>query len=189
MTILEIERPEGMRKFHVYVPSVYNNTFAVPLHLSFHGLNDNCEHFMKAVGFMEFAEKYNFILITPCGHMGDMGIAWNAGRCCGFPPHSIVLLLSFIFCIFFFFCKLRICVICGDACVKKNINLKKVDDIAFTVDIIGNISQKLCINPNQIFVSGFSNGAMMAEVLRFVINAFIVSLFFWDKSTKKEQSI
>jgi len=79
-----ITRPEGEREFRVYVPKSYNNTGKVPLVFSFHGLNDNCDNFISAVGFMDYADQMGFVLVAPCGSFGLMGVGWNSGTCCGF---------------------------------------------------------------------------------------------------------
>eukprot|EP00759_Apiculatamorpha_spiralis_P015163 PhF_6_TR21890/c0_g1_i1/m.31086/K03932/lpqC; polyhydroxybutyrate depolymerase len=39
------------------------------------------------------------------------------------------------------------------------------DDVAFTRAILADIQANLCINPGKIFSTGFSNGAMMSEIL------------------------
>jgi len=41
----------------------------------------------------------------------------------------------------------------------------KVDEFAFVREILADVSAKLCVEPEAIWASGFSNGAMLAEVL------------------------
>lgn len=50
------------------------------------------------------------------------------------------------------------------------LNTSKVDDFAFTKVVLADVQKKLCIDPAKIFVAGFSNGAMMAEVLACKMN-------------------
>merc|ERR1712157_693818 len=44
------------------------------------------------------------------------------------------------------------------------------DDFAFTRTVLEQVQEKLCVDPNKIWASGFSNGAMMAEVLACKMN-------------------
>merc|ERR1712151_529215 len=39
------------------------------------------------------------------------------------------------------------------------------DDFAFTRTVVGQVREKLCVDNEKVWASGFSNGAMMAEVL------------------------
>jgi len=41
----------------------------------------------------------------------------------------------------------------------------KVDEFAFVREVIDDVSSKLCVDPEKIWASGFSNGAMLSEVL------------------------
>lgn len=135
------------RTYHVYVPSTYDNSKAVPLHVTFHGLNAPCV--LPGGTYWNLkgeAEKRGYILAAPCGSLGDgglgphgwlpvsMGNAWNAGTCCGFKANSAT------------------------------------DDFAFTRTVVEQVSEKLCIDSDKIWSSGFSNGAMMAEVLACKMN-------------------
>lgn len=117
----------------VYVPNSYpesvaNSTQAVAMLVLFHGLNDDCEHFLSATGFLPYAEKYSLVLISACGSQGYLGTGWNAGMCCGFS---------------------------GD----------KPDDVSFAQQIVQDMRRALCVNERKVMAVGFSNGAMLAEVL------------------------
>ena len=125
ITTRSISRPEGERQYRVYVPKNYTNQTPKPLVFSFHGLNDNCDNFITALGFMAYADSMGFILVAPCGSFGLLGIGWNAGTCCG----------------------------------------QTSDDISLTRNITSDIEANLCIDPAHRYTTGFSNGAMMSEVL------------------------
>jgi len=43
--------------------------------------------------------------------------------------------------------------------------LSGVDDITFTKDIVSTMKANYAVNPNKVYATGFSNGAMMAEIL------------------------
>ena len=78
---ISIKRPEGERNFLIHVPQ--NNTQQYSLHLTFHGLGDNCNNFIKATNFIPLSDKHNIILVAPCGFPGYFGNnSWNAGSCC-----------------------------------------------------------------------------------------------------------
>jgi len=87
-TRFTVKRPEGERYYEVFIPTGYDNSKQVPLHLCFHGLNDNCMDMMDNSGLKQFAQQDGFIFVTPCGSIGELGIAWNSGTCCGFTEHS-----------------------------------------------------------------------------------------------------
>lgn len=60
--------------------------------LQFHGLNDECARFMNHTGFLDAAEREGFVVASACGTTGLLGVAWNAGTCCGFlhgGPHDV----------------------------------------------------------------------------------------------------
>lgn len=130
------------RTYHVYVPSTYDNSKPVPMHVTYHGLNAPC--ILPGGTYWNLkkeAEKRGYILVAPCGSLGDgglgphgiipvsMGNAWNSGTCCGFKQNS------------------------------------PTDDFAFTRTIVEQVREKLCVDNEKIWASGFSNGAMMAEVM------------------------
>eukprot|EP01083_Nonionella_stella_P159708 521298_1 len=117
------------REWHIYVPTQYTSSTSVPLLLLFHGLNDECGRFIQNTGFIPYAERDNFIIISVCGTRGREGIGFNAGTCCGFPADSTT------------------------------------NDIAFASWLVHNTSALLCITEEEVFISGFSNGAFMAEVV------------------------
>ncbi|KPI89008.1 hypothetical protein ABL78_1892 [Leptomonas seymouri] len=118
----------------VYVPNSYPTTTdtrsatPVPMLVLFHGLNDDCEHFMTATGFVPYAEQHGFVLVSACGSQGYLGTAWNSGTCCGFS---------------------------GD----------KPNDVGFARQIVKDMSQVVCVEERKVMAVGFSNGAMLAEVL------------------------
>lgn len=100
----------------------------VPLMVLFHGLNDNCEHFLNATGFLPYAEKHGIAIASACGSQGYLGTAWNSGMCCGFSG-------------------------------------EEPDDIGFAQLIVSTMRQAICVDERKVMAVGFSNGAMLAEVL------------------------
>jgi poly(3-hydroxybutyrate) depolymerase len=133
----------GVEERHgvVYVPNSYpandssrSNTAVtggvqpVPMLVLFHGLNDNCDNFLKATGFVPYAEKHGFLIVSACGSQGYLGTAWNSGTCCGFSND-------------------------------------KPDDVGFAKEIVTSMRKAMCVDERKVMAVGFSNGAMMAEVL------------------------
>ena len=51
----------------------------------------------------------------------------------------------------------------GTCCAPANDD--EIDDVAVARNVIGNLSQQLCIDPARVFATGFSNGGMMVQVL------------------------
>lgn len=132
VTFRTVESQE--REAVVYVPTSYpslvGGTDAKPvaLLLLFHGLNDNCKHFLDATGFMTYAERDGFVLVSVCGSLGYLGRGWNAGMCCGFLG-------------------------------------EKPDDVAFAKQVVAELLRSVCIDKTRVMAAGFSNGAMLAQVL------------------------
>lgn len=125
----QVQRPEGLRDYYVWVPNSYlkDPTEPADVIFAYHGLGDTCTDFGPATGFIDLTEANRFLFVYPCGSAGTLGNAWNAGTCCLAPT--------------------------------------TVDDVEFTRDMVAALKANFTVNPNRIFVSGFSNGAMMAEVL------------------------
>ncbi len=44
-------------------------------------------------------------------------------------------------------------------------NTFALDDVALARELVGNLSAALCVDPARVFTTGFSNGAMMSQVL------------------------
>ena len=44
-------------------------------------------------------------------------------------------------------------------------NTFALDDVALARELVGNLSAKLCIDPARVYTTGFSNGAMMSQIL------------------------
>ncbi|CAJ1012962.1 putative Esterase PHB depolymerase/Phospholipase/Carboxylesterase/Prolyl oligopeptidase family [Leishmania naiffi] len=122
------------REAVLYVPDSYPTAVdgrepqQVALMLLFHGLNDNCKHFLEATGFMSYADRDGFLIASVCGSAGILGTGWNAGMCCGFLGN-------------------------------------KPDDVALAKQVVTELSRSMCIDQNRVMAVGFSNGAMLSEVL------------------------
>jgi len=123
----QLQRPEGVRDFYVWVPKSYDGSRAFPIIFAFHGLGDDCQSFGHSVGLLELSETNNFLLVYPCGYPGLIGNAWNAGTCC--------------------------------------LNPSTIDDVMLTRLMVQTIQSDFKVNASRIFASGFSNGAMMSEIL------------------------
>ncbi|KAF4719223.1 hypothetical protein FOZ62_028923 [Perkinsus olseni] len=95
-----ISRPEGDRHFFVYTPAV---TQVRALVLNLHHLSGDCQLFRKQSCIVNAADKNGWLVVTPCGLPGLLGLnSWNAGSCCqtdktiddyGFMKDIIALLL------------------------------------------------------------------------------------------------
>ncbi|KAK7200548.1 Esterase PHB depolymerase [Novymonas esmeraldas] len=124
------------REAVVYVPESYPAapldgaaaSTPVAMMVLFHGLNDNCKHFLDATGFLPFADRDGFVIASVCGSQGYLGTAWNAGMCCGFSND-------------------------------------KPDDVGLAKQVVTELSKSVCVDRQRVMAVGFSNGAMLAEVL------------------------
>ncbi|KAG5489631.1 hypothetical protein GH5_00509 [Leishmania sp. Ghana 2012 LV757] len=134
-TVITFKTKENTeREAVVYVPDSYptavNGTAPRPvaLMLLFHGLNNNCKHFLDSTGFMPYADHDGFVIASVCGSVGLLGVGWNAGMCCGFTDDN-------------------------------------PDDVSLAKQVVEELSQILCIDKARVISAGFSNGAMLSEVL------------------------
>lgn len=130
-TVVTFKTEEGTeREAVLYVPESYNPQpwNRVAMMVLFHGLNDNCKHFLDATGFVPYADRDGFVIASVCGSLGYLGTAWNSGTCCGFS---------------------------GD----------KPNDVGLAKQVVREVSQTYAIDADRVMAVGFSNGAMLAEVL------------------------
>ena len=72
-----------LRSYNIYVPSGYKPTHPTPLVFNFHGQGGDPEEQNSYTKMDELAELHKFILVTPRGYDGGVGVpSWNAGTCC-----------------------------------------------------------------------------------------------------------
>jgi polyhydroxybutyrate depolymerase len=76
-------RPEGTRRFVVYVPKSYTTAPAnsVPVVFAWHGYTEGCYFFVNYTGWSNQSEASGFIAVYPCGT--GLLASFNAGTCCG----------------------------------------------------------------------------------------------------------
>ena len=83
---VNITTVDGNRTYHVYMPTIYNNTRPTPIVFLFHGGFGTGTQAESAYKLDPVAESNNFIAVYPDG----IQAAWNAGECCGYPmTHNI----------------------------------------------------------------------------------------------------
>jgi poly(3-hydroxybutyrate) depolymerase len=83
-------RPEGLRQFHLYVPSAYTNASAWPLSFYFHGYQGDWRQGVQ-LNMTRDAEELGYLLIFGQGTPASTGqLGWNGGVCCLFNASSIV---------------------------------------------------------------------------------------------------
>ncbi|MBK9270949.1 MAG: hypothetical protein IPM48_05085 [Saprospiraceae bacterium] len=129
---------EGVeREFFVHVPLSYKSNIAVPLVFMLHGTGGDGEVFYNAHGWKELAEEENFIAVFPSALR--YRITDNEGDKVttkwNTPPDA-----SFVF----------------------QSGQDPKDDILFLRKIIELIRQRANIDPQRIYLNGFSNGGNMA---------------------------
>ena len=81
---MNFTRPEGLREFHLYVPSTYSSSTAYPLSFYFHGYQGD---WMQGVqlNMTRDAEQLGYLLIFGQGTRASTGQrGWNGGVCCLF---------------------------------------------------------------------------------------------------------
>ena len=67
------------RRYLLHVPPHYDGTRPVPLVLNFHGFLSNADQQRAISGWVPVSDREGFLLVHP----QSVGVAWNAGTCCG----------------------------------------------------------------------------------------------------------
>ena len=121
------------RKAIVYTPKTLIDKPDAPVVLFLHGGGGKAEN-VERYGIRDYADKYGFILVAPDG-TGTLPLhTWNGG-------------------VWMVDGKVQSC--CGSA-VRNNI-----DDVGFIAALIDRVIEKHHADPNRLYVTGFSNGAIM----------------------------
>lgn len=126
------------RTYIIHIPSSYGeNKSPVPLLLVFHGGQNNAERFRAQTGFDTKSDEAGFIVAYPngLGLEGDPNGLGPVGGTWNGGP-------------------------CCDYPMENN-----VDDVGFISTLIEQLSQKLNIDSNRIYATGFSNGALFVSRL------------------------
>ena len=125
---------DGMnRKAIVYTPKAIKDLTSVPVVLFLHGGGGKAEN-VERYGIREYADRYGFILVAPDG-TGSLSLhTWNGGT-------------------WMVDGKAQSC--CGTAA------RNDVDDVGFIEALIDRLIETYGADPDRIYVTGFSNGAIM----------------------------
>jgi polyhydroxybutyrate depolymerase len=133
------------RTFEYYIPSTYNNSTAVPLLFSFHGLGSTGDQQRDLTKFDQLAEQEGFIAVfpnatnltregNPCNAtlppLGGAEIQWNLGAG-----------------------SLQYCA--------------GVDDVGFVANMVDWFETNYAINTSRIYSTGMSDGALFSYLLAF----------------------
>lgn len=172
VSVVTVPTLSGDRNFAVFVPTSYATKrkssdaaapgyTPAPVIFVVHGLGDSCDSFLVNTGFREWAEQDAVIVVAPCGSAGWLGVAWNAGMCCGFTgdkPDELAFFMQVL-----------------DAMDQSQTSASAVykarngggaspaASVTTTATAIGE-KLNLCVNTDKIMMAGFSNGAMLGEV-------------------------
>ncbi|MFC1695102.1 alpha/beta hydrolase family esterase [Pseudomonadota bacterium] len=146
------------RTYRVHVPRGYKSSMPTPLVTIFHGWGGNEDEFLRNRTVRSEADKRGYILVAPRG-LGSgapddsynswsfsgstTGLAGDEGAICGdgTPDYSY------------------------DSCTGTAENTCswthcQDDDVAFAVALVEEIKAELCVDPNNVFATGGSNGGM-----------------------------
>ncbi len=123
------------RWYQVQVPSGYDASKPFPLVLVFHGAGGSGENSLDKNGWAAKAEEENFIALAPDGLPSRPG--W---------PANFILNPR----------------LWNDGQLRPESQRSKIDDVAFVKTLLDDISKRIRIDPDRIYVTGHSNGAGMA---------------------------
>ncbi len=86
------------RSYLLHLPLKYDGQAAVPLVLFLHGGGGSAQGAASSYGLSAKADKENFIVVYPDGTelLGDRGLTWNTGHCCGYALQNNVNDVGFI---------------------------------------------------------------------------------------------
>ena len=153
------------REYFVFLPSTYGGESTLPVAVFMHGYGGTATGTEAEVtqGLNQYAEEYGYVMIYPQGtwfmSSADDGEPWEvtswnhisdgfdsgpAGPICTPDRHKVP-------------CPPE-CGNCG-RCGWTSCN----DDVGFLKALVGEVTERWSVDGNRVYVSGFSNGAMMAN--------------------------
>jgi polyhydroxybutyrate depolymerase len=142
------------RTFEYYIPTSYDNSTAVPLLFSFHGLGSTGDEQRDLTQFDVLAEREGFIAVFPdstnlspvdprwsdcnwtLNPLPGSNIMWNCGAINGTPVAPLQYCAG-------------------------------IDDAGFVADMVNWFEVNYAINASRIYATGMSNGAMFSYFLAF----------------------
>jgi len=69
---------QGIRSFHGYVPSSYQQGIPMPLVVALHGCSRGSHHYEKRTGWSKLAEQQGFIVVYPAQSiLANLNLCWN----------------------------------------------------------------------------------------------------------------
>jgi polyhydroxybutyrate depolymerase len=127
----------GIRTYNLHIPPGLDLSKPAPLVFAFHGGGQSASAFEGFAHLQPKADASGFILVEPEGTIALPGLS----------PGTLDVWNA------------------GNCCeLAAEINTN-VDDVGFVRAMIDAIGQRVCIDPNRIFATGFSNGGMLAHRL------------------------
>jgi polyhydroxybutyrate depolymerase len=138
------------RVYHVYIPEGYDGVTPLPLVMSLHGTVSSASEQQEKTGWDDVADAENLIVVYPQGRRSVFfNWAWNAGAG-----------------------------MAGDDRTATN-NLGEtveIDDVSFFNALLDHLLDTFCINPNQVYITGFSNGGGMTDHLACALSDRITAI-------------
>ena len=126
-----------LRSYRIHVPPNYDGSNPLPLVVVFHGMTGRATHMMIDVGWNAKADEEGFIAVYPNGHT-----AWKSF-------YELRAALYYL-------------ITSGGWGFWWNPwSFKSIDDIGFIQTLIEKLQTTLKINSSRIYITGFSQGAIM----------------------------
>lgn len=162
-----VETPQGTREYLLFAPNQTSSNDPRPLVIMLHGFGGSGANAAKETGWSEKATQKNFIVAYGEATRPDRSLA----------PHFRKNPQAW-----------------NDGSGRFHAATEKIDDVAYIKTLIEHVSQNHPIDPNRIFVTGFSNGASMAfrvgaELSELVAAIAPVSGTCWLEKPKPSKSI
>jgi polyhydroxybutyrate depolymerase len=142
------------RTFEYYIPSSYNDSTAVPLLFSFHGLGSTGDEQRDLTNFDELAEQEGFIAVFP-----------NATNLTGYECTGNFTLPPL-----------------SGAEIQWNLGGESlqycagIDDVGFVSDMIDWFKTNYAINASRIYSTGMSDGALFSYLLAFNLTGMFAAI-------------
>lgn len=125
----------GDRRMHiVHVPRQYDHTRPIPVIVVLHGGGGSARFAYRVHGWPELAERETCLIVFPEGTLEDPT-----------KPPSLRDNLR----------------LWNDGSTRSAVARRNVDDIGYLTSVLDDLQTSFNVDPNRIFVTGFSNGASM----------------------------
>ena len=155
------------RHYTVHIPPRYENRRSIPVVMMFHGAGGTAKGAIRQTGWTAKADEAGFLVVFPEATPPDPR---KPARFRGNPQ------------------------IWNDGSGRGHAGRRNIDDVGFVSALIDDLASRFAVDPERIYVTGFSNGASMAFRLGAELSSRIAAIapasgHLWLKEPRLERPV